>query len=795
MQRTSQSCVLACAALLAAATAAGAASPGKLVIEPPTPTCAGFHWEIAGDGDEDATARIEFRRAGAETWRRGMDFMRVGVDGVEFVAGSLFDLAPATRYEARLTLVDPDGVDGKATRTLTFTTRARPTMPEGGRTWHVYPRGHAGRREGPLLGDGDWRKALADPKTSPLKPGDRVAFHAGTYAIRPDLSAVTTRPVAEVSTAPPGRASADGRVWHVYPPKYDGKRLKPEVPLGGWSRPHLLFKDRHGKGPRAGDTILLHAGRYRVNRYDYRDKVFQGPKWGVWRLWGGGQAGRPITIKAAGDGEVILDGAGQYAIFELTGADHLVLDGLTFANAHCAIVAGQEPFGACEGLTVTGCTFRDVAMALYSDAGTGRWHVSGNTHLAVVHAGPWREAFGTVRLGVAGSAGRPIVLAPAGDGEVVFDGNDNYAMFDCTTADHVWFHKLGVRDTECAWLAGYMPFGLAPDGLIVTRCRAEDVRMGVYSDESTGEGWHIADNRFIGRAVGNMSMNQHLSPFGISVCGRGHVIEHNHLEWFQDGIDLGWWDRLTRYQDGDYSASVDVIGNYVFGSGDNSVEADGSYFNGRFLRNAFITCNSPSTQSTPGGPYYFIRNLVYAMRSHGGPFKLPSSLFALHNTFGTNLLLSHGGRDCRFLNNLFVFAPGMAKGEDILMIRYKPPTPNAGSNCNGFHLVPAIMADKPFQMDKKAFATLKAYAEATGLETQSILVGGYRELFVNVPEPARGERYRLEGLDFRLVDGAAAIDAGMPLPNVNDGHNGKAPDLGAIEHGEPMPHYGPRAEE
>jgi hypothetical protein len=32
------------------------------------------------------------------------------------------------------------------------------------------------------------------------------------------------------------------------------------------------------------------------------------------------------------------------------------------------------------------------------------------------------------------------------------------------------------------------------------------------------------------------------------------------------------------------------------------------------------------------------------------------------------------------------------------------------------------------------------------------------------------------------------------LPNVTDGFSGKAPDLGAIELGQPMPHYGPRNE-
>lgn len=48
--------------------------------------------------------------------------------------------------------------------------------------------------------------------------------------------------------------------------------------------------------------------------------------------------------------------------------------------------------------------------------------------------------------------------------------------------------------------------------------------------------------------------------------------------------------------------------------------------------------------------------------------------------------------------------------------------------------------------------------------------------------------------DLRLSERNAAIDAGVPLPNVNDGYRGAAPDLGAYEFGSDLPHYGPRPE-
>ena len=52
--------------------------------------------------------------------------------------------------------------------------------------------------------------------------------------------------------------------------------------------------------------------------------------------------------------------------------------------------------------------------------------------------------------------------------------------------------------------------------------------------------------------------------------------------------------------------------------------------------------------------------------------------------------------------------------------------------------------------------------------------------------------YKAEDSDFRLKPGSAAVDRGTPLPNVTDGFGGRAPDLGALEVGAAVPHYGPR---
>jgi len=68
------------------------------------------------------------------------------------------------------------------------------------------------------------------------------------------------------------------------------------------------------------------------------------------------------------------------------------------------------------------------------------------------------------------------------------------------------------------------------------------------------------------------------------------------------------------------------------------------------------------------------------------------------------------------------------------------------------------------------------------------------DVFMKVTPPGPDPRtlYKPADFDFRLREGAAAVDAGVGLTGINDDFTGKAPDLGAYEVGKPMPHYGPR---
>src|SRR5215213_9751946 len=111
------------------ALADNAASPaGDPVLERPTLRSLGAYWTIQGDDNQNATVRLEYRKAdgaGAE-WKQGAPLFRVDRDamkgplevpeGSRLFAGSAFLLEPNTSYELKLTLADADG--GSATKTL-----------------------------------------------------------------------------------------------------------------------------------------------------------------------------------------------------------------------------------------------------------------------------------------------------------------------------------------------------------------------------------------------------------------------------------------------------------------------------------------------------------------------------------------------------------------------------------------------------------------------------------------------------------------------------------------------------
>jgi hypothetical protein len=100
------------------------------------------------------------------------------------------------------------------------------------------------------------------------------------------------------------------------------------------------------------------------------------------------------------------------------------------------------------------------------------------------------------------------------------------------------------------------------------------------------------------------------------------------------------------------------------------------------------------------------------------------------------------------------------------------------------------------RLENRSFTTLAEYSKTTGQDAHSVAVD--YDVFVNVKRldaqdtPSVQKIYKAADFDFRLKPGSAAVDRGIALPTVTDDFVGSAPDLGALEVGKPIPHYGPR---
>ncbi len=133
--------------------------PMDFFIERPTLKCAGFEWYVSGDDNHDAVVTVQFREKGTSSWREGLPLLRIQREKIwghelrwlyeapNMFAGSIFGLEPATTYECRFTMSDPDGVANDAEKTVLVTTRPVPKPCEDGYVYHVYPTKYEGPRE------------------------------------------------------------------------------------------------------------------------------------------------------------------------------------------------------------------------------------------------------------------------------------------------------------------------------------------------------------------------------------------------------------------------------------------------------------------------------------------------------------------------------------------------------------------------------------------------------------------------------------------------------------------------
>jgi hypothetical protein len=470
-------------------------------------------------------------------------------------------------------------------------------------------------------------------------------------------------------------------------------------------------------------------------------------------------------------------------------------------------------------------------MAAYAGAGTGDWnvvfqHKVGPGDTILVHAGlykgdrhnyvdPYSLTFdGTYLLTAKGTPDRPIVIKGAGDGEVIFDGDGAFRLFDVMGADYNIFEGLTIRNAEVAFWAGVKDVA-GSKGLTVRNCRIENVGIGINAQYAGSKDFYIADNIFLGREdrhrvlgwanPGIYGAHPINSYYAIKVYGSGHVIAHNAVAFFHDGISV-CTHGIPEPERDLWAVAIDIYENDIHVTGDDFIEADGGVHNIRVMRNRGVNAAHTALSAQPifGGPAYYIRNVVYntpvALK-----FSNPAGVYVLHNTIIAEDRTDQQVSNAHFANNLFL-GTDASVGIAVLggptaysTYDYDGFRPNPGAQVQYSWLGPRpgmqVDYDRP-QNQTQTFKTLAELAAATGQETHGIEVD--YDIFENLRPPATpdsskpGAPYEAVNLNFQLKAGSKAVDAGVRIPNVNDGFAGRAPDLGAYEVGKPAPVYGPR---
>jgi hypothetical protein len=245
-----------------AAAPADTVTAGEFIIDPPTLINLGFEWFVDGDSNRNASVDVTYRKQGTTDWKLALPMLRL--QGERIKQGDQLDVISPNMFAGSILDLEPD-----------------------------------------------------------------TSYEARFVLHDPDGTKGQTTKTVTVRTRPEPMPASGGNLYHVYPPGYKGQKTEPSfeglmcaynLTCAGtdWAtagRPRV----------RPGDVILVHAGVYKYNRYEYTNDPTVNrtePLDGTYYLLAKGTPDKPIVIKGAGDGAAIFDGAGNFALFDVRAADY-----------------------------------------------------------------------------------------------------------------------------------------------------------------------------------------------------------------------------------------------------------------------------------------------------------------------------------------------------------------------------------------------------------------------------------------------------------------------------------------
>jgi len=656
----------------AAAQNPNSVSPVEFVIDPPTLINLGFEWFIQGDDNRDATVAVSYRKKGDTAWKSALPLLRL--KGERVYQQSQVDVIAPNMFAGSILDLEPD-----------------------------------------------------------------TAYEAQFVMSDPDGVRGENRRVVTVRTRPEPQSYEGGRVFHVYPHGFSGQKIEPSFEglmcAYNYSCAGTDWATAGRPRVRAGDTILVHAGLYKYNRYEYTNDATVNrtvPLDGTYYLTASGTPEMPIAIKAAGDGPVIFDGNGNFALFDVRAADYTYFEGLTFRNAEYGILAGTQFIAGSKGLTVKKSRFENVGSGIFTNfSGSSNFYVADNwfygrndpNHL-IGWAGPqlWQRFNGV-------------------DGQIFPPKMASYTAVKLYGPGHVVAYNYITDFHDGINVETYGN----PDG---SSASGPDVPDGPkYPPREYWSRRPVAIDFY-----NNYITNSHDNP--IEADGSMHNIRImrnmliNHPSHaFCNQPALG--------------GPVYWIRNIAYNLPGGSTRLTNGSMGVIFYNNTILSETTGNTQNT-----HWRNNLMLGQNSNPAIFSI---------TTNTNYTSSD--------YNGFRVNPGAQ-----VSFQWNSPPFNIALSPVG----PGVSAN----LETRGYATLAQYSQATGKDSHSILVD--YDIFMNVRRldaqdiSSLQKLYKSEDLDFRLKPGSAAVDRGTVLSNVTDGFSGAAPDLGALEVGAAVPRYGPR---
>ncbi len=324
------------------------------------------------------------------------------------------------------------------------------------------------------------------------------------------------------------------------------------------------------------------------------------------------------------------------------------------------------------------------------------------------------------------------------------------------------------------------------ENCVVRHCTIDAV-YGIVAYLPGATNCYISDNVITGTCKwNNEAMGAHGKNLGegIEMTGPGNVICYNKVTGFRDCIST------MEDQHAVNQVCIDIYNNDIYRGVDDAIEADFCFSNCRIYRNRITNCYvGLSSQPGLGGPTYFIRNVMYNVIHAAFKLKRYSQGdVVLHNTVikvGTGLGGNESMNYAYFRNNLAIGGPtgGVNWGD------YGAGKPYAANilepgEYSSFDYDAVGVYDTIYlaKIGGKPFSKVEKHGiERITIEKTFNMIG-----FPNPPVPER------EVPDLRPLSGSQVEDAAVPIPNINNNFRGMAPDCGAYEVGQALPHYGPR---